>query len=198
MSLGRMRVGRGRLDYRTIPQIGQAKLMTDWTMQLLTLLAAWFSGLCTLVAAGTALWLGSRAGRIKLKAYVGLRLAIVGDGSPSKEGLGIQVTNLGERPVTIVSIGWCVGKGRNRRFAIDPSASKQCPKKLEYGETMSSFYMFFRKSLLDQRIQHRLCPDSHQKTYQDTLCADPYLVRLYRKCNSRRKFLEEDRGSRPS
>ena len=116
--------------------------MTDWTMQLLTMLAGSFSGICTLVAAGTALWLGGRAARIKLKAYVGLRLAIVGDGSPSQEGLVISVTNLGERPVTINSVGWCVGKGRNRRFALNPSASNECPKKLEYGETKSFFTSF--------------------------------------------------------
>ena len=113
----------------------EIQVMTDWTMQILILLGTWLAGVGTLVAAGVALWLARRAEKVKLKVHVGLRQLIFGDGRPIEEHLAIHVANVGERPVTIVSVGWCVGKGRNRRTGLDLSASNECPKKLEYGET---------------------------------------------------------------
>ena len=126
----------------TDPEI---QVMMDWTMQFLTMLGTWLAGVGTLVAAGVALWLARRAEKVKLEVHVGVRALVFGGGRPIEECLAIHVTNLGERPVTIVSVGWCVGKGRNKRFAMDPSASNECPKKLEYGET-KIFTMSFAES----------------------------------------------------
>ena len=113
----------------------EIQVVTDWTMQSLTMLGTWLAGVGTLVAAGVALWLARRAEKVKLKVHVGLRQLIFGDGRPIEDYLAIHVTNVGERSVTIVSVGWCVGKGRSRQPALDLSASNECPKKLEYGET---------------------------------------------------------------
>jgi len=45
---------------------------------------------------------------------------IIGDGTPPMEHVHFNVTNLGERPVTINNIGWRVGKGKQRRYCIQP------------------------------------------------------------------------------
>ncbi len=129
----------------------EIQVLTDWTMQILTLLGTWLSGLGTLAAAFIALWLGLRGSRVKLRAFADLRLvaadlrSVVGTGELER-GLYIQVTNGGERPVTIISVGWCVGwrvsKRWNRRFAINPTALNQCPKTLSHGES-ASFYTSF-------------------------------------------------------
>lgn len=107
----------------------------DQQIQLLGVIGAWIAGFGSLFASIVALWLARRSERVKLKAHVGLRVCV--GGGASYELLAFRVTNLGERDVTIVAIGWRIGKGKNRKLAIQPltpSSQDVLPRRLKYGE----------------------------------------------------------------
>ena len=109
-------------------------ILTDPEIRaILTMLGAWVSGLGSLAAAGVALWLGYRAGRVKLKVtshfYSSSHRNVTGS-------LSIDVTNLSERPVTISHVAWRVGRRLNRHWEYSPAnLSSQSREKLEYGDT---------------------------------------------------------------
>ena len=110
-------------------------MQSEQTMRILDTLGIWFAGLGTFTASGIALWLALRSEKVKLNVYVGLRLLF--RNHISEECLIFHVTNLGERPVTVNSIGWRLGKRKNREFAIQPvthSSQDKYPKKIEHGE----------------------------------------------------------------
>jgi hypothetical protein len=70
---------------------------------------------------------------------------VMGDGTPFQEHLGIDVTNSGERPITINTIAWAVGKGKERRYAVQPlhsPHSQQCPVELAYGKNAKFLVSF--------------------------------------------------------
>ena len=106
-------------------------------MMLLNALGSWVAGAGSLAAVGIALWLARRVEKVKLDAWVGHRL-LVGDGTGTKaEHLAIKVTNVGERPVTIGSLGWSIGRRKSRRVCIQtvpPSSPANYPKRIEYGD----------------------------------------------------------------
>ena len=109
----------------------------DQKIQFWGMLGTWLSGLATLAAVIVALFLARRTEKVRLKAHVGLRVAIAGDGSPPEEHLDIEVTNLADRPVTINSVGWAIGKGKERRFGLQTFSgrySSKCPVELGHGE----------------------------------------------------------------
>src|SRR6266853_1603802 len=109
----------------------------DQKIQVWVAIGTWAAGLGTLAAVIVALQLSRRVEKVRLKVHVGLRLVILGDGSPFQRHLGMSVTNLGERPVTINSVGWAVGKWKARRFAIQPLSgphTDQYPIELAYGK----------------------------------------------------------------
>ena len=109
----------------------------DQKIQIWIAVGTWVAGLTTLAAVIVALRLAKQVERVKLKVYVGLRELVMGDGSPFQEHLCINVTNLGERPVTINSAGWAIGKGKHRRFAFQTVAAAytaQYPVELTYGK----------------------------------------------------------------
>ena len=119
----------------------------DQKIQLWALIGTWFSGFATIFVAVVALHLARRSEKMHLKAYVGLR-SLIHVGSPATECLYIGATNLGERPVTIDSVGWSIGKRKNRRFAIQtlsPLSTHQYPKKIEHGER-AQFFIYFTES----------------------------------------------------
>ena len=116
-------------------------------MQLWALVGTWFAGLATVFVAVVALFLARRSEKVRLKAHVDLRLAIT-PGINTEECLQFRVTNLGERPVTIDSIGWRIGKSKNKRFALQalsPRSPHQYPKKVGHGET-AQFIVYFSES----------------------------------------------------
>ena len=99
-------------------------------------LGSWVAGLGSLTAAGVALWLAKRVEKVKLDAWVGHRLLF--SNGQTTEHLTVSVTNKGERPVTVVSLSWSVGRGKNRRVCIQtfpPTSPSNFPKKIEYGDT---------------------------------------------------------------
>ena len=117
----------------------------DQKIQIWVAVGTWLAGLATLAAVVVALRLAKRVEKVKLKVNAGLRELVIGDGSPFQEHLAISVTNLGERPVTINSVGWAVGKGKHRRFAMQTVAgvySAQYPIELAYGKAANFMVSF--------------------------------------------------------
>ena len=108
----------------------------DETMQLLGVLGSWLAAIGTITATIVALWFSRRAERVRLKTTVDTSLRI--GGGSQEEVILFAVTNIGERPVTITSIGWCVGKRRRKRHAfqsLGTSSLRKCPAQIEHGET---------------------------------------------------------------
>ena len=121
--------------------------MCEQTIQIMGMLGTWFAGLGTFAAASIALWIALRAKKVDLKCNVGLRV-IVGGGK-SIDCLSFQVANVGERSVTVDSVGWRIGRGKNRRYAIQflgTMSPAQYPKRLSPGERASFLVDFLEPS----------------------------------------------------
>jgi hypothetical protein len=117
----------------------------DQKIQIWVAVGTWLSSLGTIAAVITALYLAKRVELVRLNVHVGLMEVIIGDGSPFQEHVGINVTNLGERPVTVNTVGWAIGKGKKRRFAIQPlnsPHSAQFPIELAHGKSASFLVSF--------------------------------------------------------
>ena len=109
----------------------------DQTIQVWDAVGNWLAGAATVAAVIISLRLARRAERIRLRTNVGLRLVFAGDGTPAEEHVAFVVVNLGDRPVTVHSIGWRVGKGKDRRMGLQPvygQYTEQYPKQLAHGE----------------------------------------------------------------
>ena len=85
----------------------------------------------TILATVVALWLARSSQRVKLKATVGVRETITAQGQGTI--VVFNVTNVGERPVTISMIGWRI---RKRRYLIPLTGppGDQVPKTIAHGE----------------------------------------------------------------
>ena len=128
-------------------------MLSDQTMQLLSVLGPWFGAGGTILATIVALWLARRVERVRLKAFC--KFCVAAADPPSADGrdvpperfLLISVTNLGERAVTIDTLSWCIGNRKNKRFAIMiPSPkSPKCPKTIEHGRK-AQFFLSFKES----------------------------------------------------
>lgn len=109
----------------------------DQKIQLWNAAGTWVAGLATLAAVVVSLYLATRNDRIKLRVGVGIRVVFAGDGSPPEEQVGFSVANLGDRPVTITSVDWRVGRGKAARFCVQPLSgvyTAHCPKQLQHGD----------------------------------------------------------------
>lgn len=116
-------------------------------MQLWAVVGTWIAGIATIFVAVVALLLARRSEKVRLQANVGLRLAIT-PGISKEECLKFTVTNVGERQVTIDSIGWRIGKRKNKRFAlqiVSTLSPHNYPKKIAHGET-AQFLVYFSES----------------------------------------------------
>ena len=80
-------------------------------VQLWMVVGTWVAGLATLGAVMTSLYFARSAEKVRLRIFVGIRVAFSGDGSPGKDYVCFDVTNVGERPVIITTVGWVVGNG---------------------------------------------------------------------------------------
>lgn len=112
----------------------------DQQIQVWNAVGTWLAGIATFAAVVVSLRLASRAEHVRLKAHAGIRLLFFGDGSPAEELVEIHVTNLGERPVTVVSVGWSIGKGKRKRYcmqSLSGSYTAQYPKDLAHGQSAS-------------------------------------------------------------
>jgi|SRR5580692_5561138 hypothetical protein len=109
----------------------------DQKIQIWVAVGTWVAGIGTLAAVIAALYLARRVEKVRLKVHVGPRVVVLGDGTPFKKQIAFSVTNLGERPVTIESVGWSIGRGKGRRFAIQPVSgpfTSQYPIEIAHGK----------------------------------------------------------------
>ena len=109
----------------------------DQQIQIWNALGSWLAGIATFAAVVASLYLARKGEKVRLKVFAGLRLIFRGDGSSPEEHLNIGVTNLGDRPTTITSVGWAVGRGKKRRYCIQTESGNwtaRYPIKLEHGE----------------------------------------------------------------
>ena len=105
-------------------------------VQLWLVVGTWVAGLATLLAVMTSLHFSRRSERVRLKISVGIRQTI-GDGNPLEDHVCFDVTNVGDRPVIITTIGWVVGRRKKRRYCIQPLSgrwTKQYPIELTHGQ----------------------------------------------------------------
>lgn len=117
----------------------------DQRIQVWIAVGTWLAGVGTIAATVVALYLARRAERLRLRIRVQLMQVVMGDGTPFQDQLGIDVANVGERPITINSVGWAVGKGKGRRYALQPlnsPYSAQYPIELAYGKSAKFLISF--------------------------------------------------------
>ncbi len=117
----------------------------DQQVQIWNTIGIWLAGLATFAAVLVSLHLARRHERIRLKSFAGLRIVYRGDGSPPEEHLNISVTNLGERPVIINSVGWAVGRGKKRKYCIQTVSgpwTAQYPVEITHGKQASFMVSF--------------------------------------------------------
>ena len=106
-------------------------------MEIWMVVGTWFAGLATLVAATVALYLATRSEKVRLRIFVGVRVVMPGDGTPGEPYVCFDVTNVGDRPVVITTVGWVIGKRKARRYCIQILEGlpwKQCPAELTHGQ----------------------------------------------------------------
>jgi hypothetical protein len=109
----------------------------DQKIQVWNAVGTWLAGIATLAAVLVSLHLARRSEKVQLRAFAGIRLLVRGDGAPSEQHVAIGVTNLGDRTVTISSIGWAVGKGKSRSYCIQTVSgpwTSQYPIELSHGK----------------------------------------------------------------
>jgi hypothetical protein len=63
----------------------------------------------TFAAVLVSLWIAHSERRAHIKARCGLRLSVIGDGSPFEDVIQMVITNYGLRAVRVSSIGWRTG-----------------------------------------------------------------------------------------
>lgn len=110
----------------------------DQTIQVWNTVGTWLAGMATFAAVVVSLYLSRQRDRVNLKVHAGLRLVIVGDGSPARRVVVISVTNRGERPVIVNTVGWRIGRGKNARFCIQTVGRRSpddYPKELAHGKS---------------------------------------------------------------
>ena len=115
-------------------------LSIDQAIQIVAAVGTWLAAIGTVGAVVVALWLAHRGQKVLLNVRVGLQFIL--GGGVAEECLTFRVTNLGDRPVTIESIGWRVGAGKTRKDAFQPESTSRgdrCPKRLEHGEAALFF-----------------------------------------------------------
>ena len=118
----------------------------DQQIQVWNAVGTWLAGIATFAAVVVSLHLARKADRVRMQANAGIRLIFAGDGSPAEEHVGISAVNRADRPVTINSIGWRIGKGKNARHCIQPvygQHTHQYPKQLAYGD-QATFLVSFK------------------------------------------------------
>ena len=116
----------------------------DQKLQLWNVIGTWVAGVATFAAVLVSLYLARQPSKLKLKMTVGLR-DLVGRGYPAQAVLQFAITNHGDRPVTVSNIGWAVGKGKSRRYAMQlfgSTLSADLPKTLLHGQH-ADFVVFF-------------------------------------------------------
>ncbi|WP_151071184.1 hypothetical protein [Cupriavidus oxalaticus] len=117
----------------------------DQKIQIWNAVGTWLAGIATFTAVVVSLYIALRSDRVRLKIHAGLRVFIIGDGTPAQDMVEIGVTNLGERPVTITGVGWAVGRGKNKRYCLQNVSGRYTndyPIEISHGKS-ASFQVLF-------------------------------------------------------
>ena len=139
----------------------------DQKLQLWNVIGTWVAGIATFCAVVVSLWLSGRSERIDLLVQVGIRSIFAGDGSPPTRALSFEVTNRGHRPVTVVSIGWTVGKGKTTKFCVQTVSAPYtatCPVELSHGKSANFLVSFEATPNWDVEFSTKFLPDKTLKT----------------------------------
>ena len=114
----------------------------DQPIDFWAMIGTWFAGAGTLAAATVALWLARRTEKVELRVWAGRRF-LVPTSSP-QEFISIEVTNCGERPITVTGLVFRAGRPSLRRdrrqvglLPEDGWKPQDLPCKIEYGESVS-------------------------------------------------------------
>lgn len=124
---------------RTLRSI-EMSLSFDEIMQVLSVAGTWFASVGTILAAAVALILARRSYRIMIRAHVGLHSALGGATAEERPVIHLHVTNLSDRRIEISTIGWRIGRRRNRRDCVmGPvlDSGTVLPIGLDYGKSKS-------------------------------------------------------------
>jgi len=107
----------------------------DQKIQLAIALGTWSAAIATFGAVVVSLCLATRGDRVRLRCNANILHIYARDGSPPEETVGITVANLGERPVTINSVSWKIGKGKKAKYGYQVlTGGNICPAKIAHGE----------------------------------------------------------------
>ena len=151
-------------------------LTLDQKIQIWSAVGIWVAGIATFAAVVVSLYLARRGEKLRLKVHAGLRDVVVGDGTPIDKRLSIGVTNLGDRPVTITSVGWAVGKRKNQRFCVQPVSApltSDCPIELSHGKSANFMVSFQTMPSWPKDFAHgfvRDVSDKNLKTLVARIC----------------------------
>lgn len=112
--------------------------------------------------------------------------------------MAFRVTNLGERDVTIVNIGWRIGKGKNKRFAMQPltpSSQDRCPKRIEHGEEAFFTVDFVQSPDWITEFAKGFVSDKQIQTLRAQIFTSVGYVHIVKPENSLLEILNEARAS---
>ena len=149
----------------------ESKMTLDQKIQVWVAVGTWVAGLATLAAVIVALHLARRTEKVRLQVFVGLRVVVIGDGSPFQEHLSINVTNLGERSVTINTVGWVIGKRKQSRYCIQPVSgpfTTQFPVELAHRQERQFHGVVPRHAELASRLLDPVRKGSLGSVHEDT------------------------------
>ena len=135
--------------------------------RLWNVIGTWVAGIATFAAVVVSLWLAGRSERVDLLVRVGIRSIFAGDGSPAAKALSFEVTNRGSRPVTVLSIGWTVGKKEGKKFCLQTTSgpyTATCPIELNHGKSASFFVSFEATPEWAADFSSKFLPDMNPKT----------------------------------
>jgi len=142
------------------------KMSFDQKIQIWAAIGNWVAGIGTLVAVAVSLWLVMRVEKVRVKAVVGFRELVFGDGTPFQKHLLIQVTNIGERPIVVTTIGWRIGKGKNLKYAVQivsGAYTHDLPMELQHGKTGRFMVSLQETRDWDQRFAEGFVIDLSEK-----------------------------------
>ena len=110
----------------------------DQQIQVVIAVGTCLASVATFCAVVVALYLARRDESVRLNVRVDIMSRMKASSAVQHGCLLIRVTNLSMRPVMIVLIGWCIGKGKKKKYGVQVFGnpeSTEIPARLEYGQT---------------------------------------------------------------
>jgi len=111
-------------------------LTVDQQIQIWNAVGTWVAGMAGFGAVVTSLYLATRTSRVRLRTSATIWATYGGTGK-TDESVVIDVTNIGERPVTITGVGWRAGGWRRRKYGSQTLGynSDLLPMELAHGQS---------------------------------------------------------------